>query len=134
MQTSFSELEYAAKEEADATRSLLGRIEAVTPWAALEAEIAPFYPERRRSWPATDWSAPMLRMYIAQQCFGLSDEGIEDALYDCSQAIRRFVGIDLARETAPDVTTLLKFRRLLETNGLTRKVFEAINAHLANAG
>ena len=46
-------------------------------------------------------------MYIAQQCFGLSDEGIEDALYD-SQAIRRFVGIDLARENAPDATTLLK--------------------------
>jgi IS5 family transposase len=33
----------------------------------------------------------MLRMYVAQQCFGLSDEGIEDALYD-SQAIRRLVG------------------------------------------
>ena len=35
-----------------------------------------------------------------------------DALYD-SQAIRRFVGIDLAREAAPDATTLLKFRGLL---------------------
>jgi IS5 family transposase len=41
----------------------------------------------------------MLRMYVAQQC--LSDEGIEDAIYD-SQSIRRFVGIDLSRETAPD--------------------------------
>ena len=39
----------------------------------------------------------MLRLYIAQQCFGLSDEGAEDAVYD-SQAIRRFVGIDLSRE------------------------------------
>ena len=29
----------------------------------------------------------MHRMYIAQQCFGLTDEGAEDALYD-SQAIR----------------------------------------------
>ena len=51
----------------------------------------------------------MLRMYIAQQCFVLSDTGIEDALYD-SQAIRRFVGIDLGRERAPDATTLLKLR------------------------
>jgi len=24
----------------------------------------------------------MLRMYVAQQCFGLSDEGIEYAIYD----------------------------------------------------
>jgi IS5 family transposase len=49
----------------------------------------------------------MLRMYVAQQCFGLSDEATEDALYD-SQAIRGFVGIDLHREAAPDATTLLK--------------------------
>ena len=50
----------------------------------------------------------MLRMYIAQQCFGLSDEGIEDAIYD-SQAIRQFVGVDLSRESAPDATTCSSF-------------------------
>jgi IS5 family transposase len=75
----------------------------------------------------------MLRMYVAQQCFGLSDEGIEDAIYD-SQAIRGFVGIDLNRESAPDATTLLKFRHLLEANGLTRKIFDTINGHLAEKG
>ena len=75
----------------------------------------------------------MLRMYIAQQCFGLSDEGIEDALYD-SQAIRRFVGVDLSRESAPDATTLLKFRRLLEKHQLTERIFAAIDAHLADKG
>jgi len=29
----------------------------------------------------------MLRMYIAQQCFSLSDEGIEDAIYDSQPSI-----------------------------------------------
>jgi IS5 family transposase len=48
-------------------------------------------------------------MYIAQQCFGLSDEAIEDAIDD-SQAIRLFVGVDLARDTTPDAATLLKFQ------------------------
>jgi len=72
-------------------------------------------------------------MYIAQQCFGFSDEGVDDAIYD-SQAIRAFVGIDLAREATPDATTLLKFHRLLEAHGLTQKIFEAINAHLAEQG
>jgi len=43
----------------------------------------------------------------------LLDEGIEDAIYD-SRSIRGFVGIDLSHESAPDATTLLKFRRLLE--------------------
>jgi IS5 family transposase len=47
-------------------------------------------------------------MYIAQQCFGLSNKSIEDAIYD-SQAIRGFVGIDLARELAPDATMVLTF-------------------------
>ena len=75
----------------------------------------------------------MLRMYVAQQCFGLSDEGIEDALYD-SQAIRSFVGIDLNREAAPDATTLLKFRRILEEKHLTESIFNTINAHLADQG
>ena len=75
----------------------------------------------------------MLRMYVAQQCFGFSDEGTEDAIYD-SQAIRAFVGIDLNRESAPDATTLLKFRRLLEAHELTRKIFDTINGHLAAKG
>jgi IS5 family transposase len=42
----------------------------------------------------------MLGMFVAQQCFSLSDEGIEDAIYD-SHAICGFVGIHLSRESAP---------------------------------
>ncbi|HBO9387794.1 TPA: IS5 family transposase, partial [Pseudomonas aeruginosa] len=59
--------------------------------------------------------------------------GTEDAVYD-SQAIRSFVGIDLSRESAPDATTLLRFRRLLEAHQLTRVLFETINQHLASRG
>ena len=55
------------------------------------------------------------------------------AIYD-SQSIRAFVGIDLGRESAPDATTLLKFRHLLEAKGLTRQIFETINSHLAEKG
>ena len=133
MQSSFSELEYAAKKKLTRRDRFLAEIDAVTPWSALEAEIAPFYPKGEGRGRPPIGLHRMLRMYVAQQCFGLSDEGIEDALYD-SQAIRRFVGIDLARESAPDATTLLKFRRLLETHGLTRKIFEVINAQLAERG
>jgi IS5 family transposase len=83
-------------------------------------------PERRWPRPSADAPGAHLRMYIAQQCFGLSDEGIEDAIYD-SQSIRGFVGIDLTHESAPDATTLLKFRRLLEKHNLTRRIFDEIN-------
>ena len=75
----------------------------------------------------------MLRMYVAQQCFGLSDEGVEDALYD-SQAIHRFVGVDLAREAAPDATTLLRFRRLLNDNKLGETLFARVGKELQARG
>lgn len=132
-QASFSELEYGAKKKVTRRDRFLSEIEAITPWIELERTVAPFYPSSGgRGRPPIGLSR-MLRMYVAQQCFGLSDEGIEDALYD-SQAIRRFVGIDLSRETAPDATTLLKFRRLLETHQLTESIFNVINAHLAEKG
>lgn len=112
MQRSFSDLEYAAKKKVTRRDRFLGEINAVTPWSALVAEVEPFYPRGEGRGRPPIGLERMLRMYIAQQCFGLSDEGTEDALYD-SQAIRSFVGIDLNREAAPDATTLLKFRRLL---------------------
>jgi len=133
MQSSFSDLEYAAKKKVTRRDRFLAEIEAVTPWSVMVAELEPFYPKGEGRGRPPIGLERMLRMYVAQQCFGLSDEGIEDGIYD-SQSIRRFIGIDLARESAPDATTLLKFRRLLETHGLTRTIFETINAHLAKKG
>src|SRR5665647_1218822 len=133
MQSSFSELEYAAKKRLTRRDRFLAEIETVTPWPSLLNVIAPHYPSSGGRGRPPIGLERMLRMYVAQQCFGLSDEGIEDALYD-SQAIRRFVGIDLNREAAPDATTLLKFRRLLESHQLTESIFNTINGHLAAKG
>lgn len=133
MQASFSELEYAAKKKVTRRDRFLGEINAVTPWASLVTKIEPFYPKGEGRGRPPVGLERMLRMYIAQQCFGLSDEGIEDAIYD-SQAIRSFVGIDLSRASAPDATTLLKFRRLLEAHQLTEQIFAAINTLLAVKG
>lgn len=72
----------------------------------------------------------MLPMYIAQQCFGLSDAGIEDASYD-SQPIRGSAGIDLTHESASDATRLLKFRSLPEKHYLAYRIFDEINGRLA---
>ena len=133
MQTSFSEYEYASKKRQTRRDRFLAEIEAMTPWGELVTAIERHYPKGGGRGRPPIGLERMLRMYIAQNCFGLSDEGIEDAIYD-SQAIRRFVGIDLGRETAPDATTLLKFRRLLEDKQLTDTIFTTINAHLAAKG
>ena len=116
MQRSFAELEFGAKKKRTRRERFLAELDALTPWAELQAQIEPFYPRGQGRGRPPMGLARMLRMYLVQQCLGLSDEGMEDAVYD-SQAIRSFLGIDLAREAAPDATTLLKFRRLLERHG-----------------
>jgi len=132
-QSSFAEAEFAGKKKLTRRERFLAEIEAITPWAALVAALLPYYPKGDGRGRPPVGLERMLRMYIVQQCLGLSDEGIEDAIYD-SQSIRGFVGIDLTHESAPDATTLLKFRRLLEQHNLTRRIFNEINGHLANKG
>ena len=44
------------------------------------------------------------------------------------------VGLDLGSESAPDETTVCKFRHLLERHGLGKKLFKAVNRHLQHQG
>lgn len=131
-QTSFSQLEFEGKKRVTRREKFLADMERVVPWRELEAAIAPHYPQGRRGRPPIGL-ARMLRVYFVQQWYGLSDEGVEDTITD-SQALRAFVGIDLAREAAPDATTLLQFRRLLEQHALTKTLLETINAQLLAQG
>src|SRR6202034_209113 len=120
-QGSFSQAEYAGKKKQTRRDKFLAEMERVVPWARLVDRLRPFYPKGERGRPPIGLER-MLRIYFLQQWYGLSDEALEDALYD-SIAMRAFAGIDLAVENAPDATTLLKFRRLLVAHDLTRKLF-----------
>ena len=75
----------------------------------------------------------MLRMYLMQIGFSLSDEGIEDSIYD-SYTMRSFMHIDFNEQQVPDATTLLKFRHMLEANKLGEKIFADVNNRLDRAG
>ncbi len=131
-QPSFAQVEFAAKKKVTRREQFLARMEELIPWAKLLAVIEPFYPKGQRGRPPIGLER-MLRVYFLQQWYGLADEAIEDALYD-SQALRGFARIEQATGGVPDATTLLKFRRLLETNDLCRGLFTAINADLAARG
>ncbi|MDB0559549.1 IS5 family transposase, partial [Ralstonia solanacearum] len=102
------------------------------PWPRLIAAVEPYYPKGKRGRPPIGLER-MLRIYFLQQWYGLSDEALEDALYD-SMALRAFAGIDLAVEAVPDATTLLKFRRMLVEHELTRKLFDEIGIMLCERG
>lgn len=75
----------------------------------------------------------MLRIHFLQQWFNLSDPGVEEAIYE-SVSMRKFAGIDLGKEGAPDETTVCNFRHLLEKHKLGEKIFASVNAHLKKSG
>jgi len=131
-QTSFAQAEFAEKKKVTRREKFLARMEEVLPWGRLLAVIEPHYPKGERGRPPLGLER-MLRVYFLQQWYGLADEALEDALYD-SQALRSFARIDLSAEGVPDATTLLKFRRLLETHDLCKGLFTAINADLTARG
>jgi IS5 family transposase len=131
-QPSFSQAEFADKKKITRREKFLTRMEALIPWVKLLAVIEPFYPKGERGRPPIGLER-MLRVYFLQQWYGLADEALEDALYD-SQALQGFARIDLTAEGVPDATTLLKFRRLLETHDLCKGLFAAINTDLTARG
>jgi IS5 family transposase len=112
--------------------AFLSAMERVVPWAGLCGRIEPYYPKPGNGRPPVGVER-MLRIYFLQQWFNLSDPGVEEALYD-SQAMRRFVGIDLGHEPVPDETTVCRFRHLLEKHDLGRRLFEEVQRHLAAKG
>ena len=112
--------------------AFLSEMERVVPWADMCALIAPFYPKPGNGRPPVGLER-MLRIYFLQQWFNLSDPGVEEALYN-SATMRDFARIDLGREPAPDETTICRFRHLLETHDLGRRLFEEVHRHLEANG
>ena len=110
----------------------LGKMEAVIPWAELLALVEPYYSKDDTGRKPVGL-AIMLRVYFLQQWFALSDPGVEDALYE-SAVLRHFTGVDLGRAPAPDETTILNFRHLLEEHDLCGQMLDAVNHYLENRG
>ena len=132
-QRTFAGEAWSAKKKVTKREQFLAEMNAVIPWGQLTALIAPHYPQ------ATGRGRPpmplqrMLRIYFLQQWFNLSDPGAEEALYD-SEAMRRFVGVELGDDAFPDETTILHFRHLLEQHQLTEAMFGLVRDLLDGKG
>ncbi|MEA5053371.1 MAG: IS5 family transposase, partial [Propionicimonas sp.] len=129
-QPSFTDIEYGNRRRVSRRERFLEQMDATIPWEVWVGLIEPhYYPDRpgkpRRGRKARPVET-MLRMYLLQVWFSLSDEGVEDAIYD-SYAMRRFMGLDFAVEQVPDATTLFHFRHLLEGHQLGEALFAAQN-------
>jgi len=124
-QPNFTDIEYGNRRRVSRRERFLVTMDATIPWSAWVGLIEPFYYSGKKGRKPKPVET-MLRMYLLQVWFSLSDEGVEEAIYD-SYAMRRFMGLDFAVEQVPDATTLLHFRHLLEKHKLGEKLFEAQN-------
>jgi IS5 family transposase len=125
-------VDFATYGRATRKAKFLIEMDALVPWSALCALIEPYYPKAGNGRPPVGLER-MLRIHFLQCWFNLADEACEEALYDMA-LFREFAMIDVGEERVPDATTLLKFRRLLETHDLSRAIFERVNALLAARG
>ena len=89
-------------------------MEVLVPWERLLEEIRPYDPKAGRGRAPYELVESMLRVHCVQVFYNLSDPAMEDMLYEIER-VRRFTGISLSK--APDKTTILNFRHLLERQG-----------------
>ncbi len=130
-QLTFADGEFSNKRRQTRKELFLARMEKLLPWSQLLAVIEPFYPKAgngRRPYPLET----MFRIHCMQQWYSLSDEAMEDALYEIA-SMRLFAHLSLDR-AIPDRTTIMNFRHLLEQHQLGRSVFEPINQWLSERG
>jgi len=113
-------------------RSFLEKMDACVPWQEWIDVIRPYYYAGERGRPPVALET-ILRMYLLQVWFNLSDEGVEEEVYE-SASMSWFLGTDLVSERVPDATTLLKFRHLLEKNNLCETMFQHLNKLLESQG
>ena len=109
----------------------LDEMELVVPWRELVALIAAASPVATTGRPPFAHEA-MLRIHFLQQWFGLSDQAMEDALFEVP-IYREFVGLS-GTERVPDRVSILRFRHLLEEHQLSIQILAAVNATLTAKG
>jgi transposase, IS5 family len=130
-QMSFGDGEYASKRKRTRRETFLAEMEQVIPWPILLNLIEPFYPKAGNGRPPYPLKV-MLKVHLMQNWFGLSDPAMEEALYEIA-SMRQFAGLSLTKPI-PDETTILNFRRLLETYELGADILSRVNAYLSRKG
>jgi IS5 family transposase len=131
-QVTFTDVEYSGRRRMTKREEFLDIMDEIIPWEEWIGIIEPHYYDGKRGRRPRGIET-MLRMYLLQNWFNLSDEAVEDSICD-SYAMRKFMKIDFCTEQAPDATTLLKFRRIIVDSGIGKLFFDAIKNCLARAG
>ena len=132
MQLTFGDAEDLGQRKQTRREVFLVQMDQVVPWKALLSLIEPHYPKAGRPGRQPYALETMLRIHFLQQWYALSDPAMEEALYD-TPVMRRFAQLG-GLDGIPDETTILNFRRLLETHSLAAKMLGKVNAVLQGKG
>ena len=126
----FADLETQSKKKITRREEFLGKMESIVPWFNIVSLVKPYYYSNKTGRPATRLEV-ILRMYFLQIWFSISDEGLEDSIYD-SNSFRAFLGVDMS--SIPDATVLCNFRKLISDNGLGSKILSLVNSMIERNG
>lgn len=132
-QLNFTDVEYSNRRRTTKREEFLNKMDQILPWVKWIEIIRPYYPAGKRGRPPQEIEV-MLRMLLLQVWFNLSDEAVEDAIFD-SYAMKSFLGLNYeVGEQVPDATTLCKFRKLLNENHLQKEIFDEVQNVLEKEG
>lgn len=111
-------------------RGALDRLGRELDWTGFDELLRPIYGSARGrpSYPPL----VLFKCLLLQQWYRLSDPGLEEALCD-RLSFRRFVGLSL-HDSAPDHSTLCRFRAKLAEGSRAEALFEELSRQLAAKG
>lgn len=112
-------------------KEFLEQMDRLIPWGEWVGEIRPCYYKGERGNKPYGIEL-MLRLYVLQNLYTLSDEGTVAEVID-SRAFSDFCGVDSSNQI-PDGDTLGRFRNLLIRNGIQEKLFAQVAGLLQERG
>ena len=112
-------------------KEFLSKIDRIVPWGEWQDLIRPHYYKGERGNKPYDLEL-MLRIYLLQNLYDLSDEGCVTEVID-SRAFSEFCGVDSSNQI-PNGDTLGRFRNLLIRSGLQEKLFTQVVKMLMERG
>ena len=127
---SFSDLAYKNKKKVTRKQRFLEKMNEVLPWEPLLEPILSKYPKSRKGRRPVPVEV-MLRIYLMQQWYGLSDPAMEESLYEI-ESMRRFACVSMQR--IPDETTICRFRHFLLKHQMTEELFRITRQCLSERG
>lgn len=104
----------------------LSHMQEIIPWQQYKEIITPYWHKKGKDGrPKTD-ALLLLRITFLQQWYALSDEAVEEEIYN-QILFQNFLDLNLSAHTVPDATTIENFRHVLETYDLASKIFDTTN-------